>query len=499
MRQFPTHHNPLLATDVYKLGHQLQFCPGTDYVYSYLQARSDKTFDSTVFFGLQYYLKNYLMTPLTEAMGEEFIEYHTKILGGCPQQTKDRIRALCKLGYWPLKIKAVPEGSTVPVRNVLMTIESTNPEFYWCVGFVESLLLKVWYPTTVATCSRKYRKLVDYMFDATCDDTPDMDGLRDFMVHDFGYRGDPTEEGAAISGSAHLLSFKGSDTIPALPFTERFYGPATMLSVPASEHSVMCSFGKDDELAAFRHMLKTYPTGIVSIVSDTYDVYRVLTEFAQALKPEILARDGKVVFRPDSGDPETIICGDPLDGGPYDVTPKFLGAIRLLDKMFGSTVNSKGYKVLNPKVGLIYGDGMYYERYERTLQRLKDMGYAACNLVIGVGVILRNHSRDTLGFANKATYVKVNGQPRDIVKSPVTDPKKKSHKGLLSLQYYQGQFETVDECSELAESQTLLRTVFEDGKLLIDQTFEEARSSRVNREWIKTHKEKIHLSMSSAA
>lgn len=493
MKQFPTHHNPLLATDVYKLGHMSQYCPGTSYVYSYLQARSDKTFDFTVFFGLQYYLKNYLLTKLTPEMGEEFIEYHTKLLGDCPEETKTRIRALCKLGYWPLKIKAVPEGVTMPVRNVLMTIENTHPEFYWCVGFVESLLLKVWYPTTVATCSRRYRNFVDVMFNRTCDEKDD--ALKPFMVHDFGYRGDTSEESAAVSGGAHLLSFTGSDTIPALPWVERFYGPATMLSVPASEHSVMCSFGQVDELAAFRHMLKTYPTGIVSIVSDTYDIYRVLTGFAKELEPEILGRQGKTVFRPDSGDPEKIICGDP---DARIGSAEWLGAIRLLDRQFGATVNSKGYRVLDPHVGLIYGDGMYYERYVRILNRLSDMGYAASNLVIGVDGILRNHSRDTLGFANKATQVIVDGEVRDIEKSPVTDQKKKSHKGKLSLGYERGQFVTHDQCTPHHEANSLLRTVFTNGELLIDQTFAEARSDRVTRNWVKYHAEQVHMASEAA-
>lgn len=472
-------NNLLLQTDVYKMGHMEQYAPGCDKVYSYLIARSGRKFNETVFFGLQYYIKRYLSQPITPAMGEEFLTYRKMILGGeNSPEVESKIRALCKLGYLPLEIKAVEEGTVLPIRNVLMTITNTHPDFYWVVGFVESLLLKLWYTTTVATCSYQYRRLVDKYFSDTDDES--LNALKDFQVHDFGYRGDSSEEGAAISGIAHLLSFLGSDNVPALPCAIEYYHANTdepiLLSVPASEHSVMCSFGRDQEIEAFRHMLKKYPTGIVSIVSDTFDVYRVLTEFAENLKEDILSRDGKVVFRPDSGNPEYIICGDP---NAEEGSNEWKGAIRLLDEKFGSSLNSKGYKVLNPHVGLIYGDGMYLERYERTLERLKAMGYAASNLVIGVGGILRNHSRDTLGFAIKATYVEVDGEAREIEKDPITDQKKKSHKGLLSLRKIGDAYVTKDQCSPEEEADSLLKTVFYNGKLV-----KEADLSSI-RKWLK--------------
>jgi nicotinamide phosphoribosyltransferase len=252
-----------------------------------------------------------------------------------------------------------------------------------------------------------------------------------------------------------------------------------MASVPASEHSVICSFTRDNELAAFRNMLRLYPEGIVSIVSDTYNVYTVLTDFARELKSEILARpeNSKVVFRPDSGNPEYIICGDPE--APVG-SNEWKGAVRLLDEMFGSTVNRKGYKVLNPKVGLIYGDGMYLARFERTLARLVEMGYAASNLVIGVGGILRNHSRDSLGFALKAIYIENNGLGVAIEKDPVTDHKKKSHKGLVALLKRDGKYETIDECTWDEERESLLTPVFRDGKMLVEYTFDEIKKSVAN-------------------
>ncbi len=477
-RLLPTQNNALLGLDVYKMGHMEQYVPGCNKVYAYLTARSNRKFAKMLFFGLQYYLKQYLSRKLTPAMGEEFLRHRERILGTKNSvEVERKIRALCVLGYFPLEIRAVPEGTVIGVRNVVMTITNTHPDFYWCVGFIESLILKIWYSITVATCSYTYRELVDVMYERTVD--PEAYVAKQFTVHDFGYRGDSSEEGAALSGVAHLLSFTGSDTVPALSFADKFYNTTendlVMASVPASEHSVMCSFGREDELAAFRNMLDLYPSGIVSIVSDTFNIYRVLTEFARALGPQILARPAgsKVVFRPDSGNPEHVICGNP-EAEPGSLEWK--GGIRLLDEAFGHTVNAKGFKVLNEKVGMIYGDGMYLERYERTLRRLEEMGYAASNLVIGVGGILRNHSRDTLGFAIKATYVEVDGVPRDIEKDPITDPGKKSHKGLLRLERDEdGNYVTRDGCTKEEEATSLLRHVFRDGKILIDESLAEIR------------------------
>jgi nicotinamide phosphoribosyltransferase len=472
---FYTNDNLLLLTDVYKMGHMEQYVPGTEKVYSYLCARSSKNFNKAVFFGLQYYLKQYLTLPILLQHVDEFISDRTAILGSDSLLVREKMTALANLGYLPIEIKAIEEGEIVPVKNAMMTITNTLPEFYWVVGFVESLILKLWYPITVATQCYTYREVVENAFNDTVD--PDMFFLKDFMVHDFGYRGDTTEEGAYLSGAAHLLSFQGSDTVTAARFVRQVYNADTnkpiMGSVPASEHSVMCSYGREGELDAYKRMLSLYPTGLVSIVSDTYSVWNVLTNFVTVLKDEILARDGKVVFRPDSGNPEFIICGDPdADEG----TPEHKGCIRLLDEAFGHTVNSKGYKVLNPKVGLIYGDGMYLDRYKRTLARLKEMGYAANNLVIGVGGILRNHSRDTLGFAIKATYVEVNGEHRDIEKDPVTDPGKKSHKGLLALHKDEfGNLTTKDVCSIEEEKEGLLIPVFRDGKILKEYNFHDIR------------------------
>ncbi len=487
--------NPLLRTDVYKMGHMEQYCPGTDLVSAYLMARSDKLYPHTVFFGLQYYLQEYLSQPITEDHVDEFLQTREEILGlPNPPEITAKAYGLAKLGYWPVSIKAVPEGSVIPVRNALLTTKNTHPDFPWAGGFLESLLLKIWYPISVATCSFQYRLMAErYWRKSVPDDV--RKALIKFAVHDFGYRGDKTEEGAGISGVAHLLSFTGSDTVVAIPTAKQYYGAdkgKVMMSVPASEHSVMCSFGREDELEAFRNMLRLYPEGIVSIVSDTYNVWDVLTDFAEKLKPEILARKGKVVFRPDSGNPEHIINGNP---DSTDMRER-AGAIRLLDQVFGHDVNSLGYRTLNPKVGLIYGDAMYLERYERTLATMLAQSYAASELVIGVGGILRNFTRDSLGMALKATYVTINGKPREIEKDPVTDHKKKSHKGLVKLEVGEdGLIRTVDQCTPEQEDDPsgLLVPTFLNGRLQHRTTLKEIRNS------IDAHVEEILAAEAKAA
>lgn len=465
--------NPLLATDVYKMGHMEQYVPGTDRVYSYLCARSDRYYKDLVFFGLQYYMMKYLQ-PVTHLQAEEFLDYRKRILGFSSTEITDKVMALADLKYWPLRIKAIPEGTVLPVKNALFTIESTLPEFYWAVGFVESMLLKVWYPCTVATNVYKYWQAVRRHLNATVEDDK-INNYADFMVHDFGYRSDSSEESAAISGAAHLIMFKGSDTVQALSLLDTYYNAkssdeATMLSVPASEHSVMCSYGMDNELQAYTRLLDLYPSGIVSIVSDTYDIYRVCTEYLTHLHDKIESRAGCVVIRPDSGNPPDIICGDPT---APEGSPQQLGVLRLLEQKFGSTVNSKGYKVLNPKIGLIYGDGMYFERYENTLLRMREMNFAASNLVVGIGGILRQGTRDTLGMALKATEVSVNGSARDIMKSPITDPGKKSHTGRLQVyRDHDNVICTRDQATLEQENNSLLKLVFENGKMIRSFSFD---------------------------
>lgn len=465
--------NLMLCTDVYKMGHMEQYPKGTTKVYSYLLARSDKKMPSTLFYGLQYYLKKLTVKP-TQEMMDEFLEYRKSILGmDASDDIKKKLADLVKLGFIPLKIKAVREGSNIPVRNVLMTIENTVPGFHWVVGFFESLLLKIWNTCTVASYSKKLQQLCKKYADETCDNA----GHLPFQVHDFGYRGVSSEETAQLSGSAHLINFLGTDTVTAIKLIKETYGATEPigLSVPATEHSVMCAFGQENEFQAFENLLDLYPKGIMSIVSDTYDLWNVLSKFAPKLKNRILERDGRVVFRPDSGDPPKIICGDP--DAQYG-SDEWLGALQLLDRTFGSTVNSKGFRVINPKVGLIYGDGMFFERFDRTLGLMKELGYASSNLVIGVGgLLLQQHNRDDQGFAIKATFAEVNGEMKELMKDPVTDTKKKSHKGLLALfKDVKGRYYTKDQCTADEEASSLLETAFLDGKVARQTTFDEIRA-----------------------
>lgn len=463
--------NLLLMTDVYKLGHMRQYKPGTTKVYSYLCARSTKKYNDALFFGLQPYLK-LLETPITEADGEEFLSYYTMILGSqAPADISEKISDLVKLGYLPLEIKAVPEGTIIDNKNVLATVTNTHPDFYWVVGFFESLLLKVWAPTTVATKSLQFKRIAKKY----TDETSDADFLMPFLVHDFGYRGVSSEETAEICGAAHLVNFAGTDTVPAVKFMKEVYHGEGLIgaSVPATEHSIHCSFGPtpENEIEYVSRQMELNPTGLMSVVSDAYDYWRMLTVTLPAVKDKILARDGKYVVRPDSGDPLKILCGDPeAEVG----SPANKGTFRILEEIFGSTVNSKGYKELNPKIGVIYGDGMYLERYEAILSKMKEMGFANTNLVVGIGgLLLQQHNRDDLGFAFKATYAEINGEAVELFKDPITDPGKKSHKGLMKLVKEDGKFVTKDQQTDDQGGE--LVTVFKNGKTVKEYTLTEIR------------------------
>lgn len=444
------------------MGHMLQYPEDTTEVFSYLEAR--KPGHDVIFFGLQYILKKYLSKKITVKNTAEFCKYYESILGEMPNEVHLKLAAL--IGYhWPIEIRAVAEGTIVPTGNVLLTIRNTHPDFAWCVGFLESLLLKVWYPSTVATHSKKYRDLVEDYARETCD----TDSHIPYAVHDFGYRGVSSEESAAIAGAAHLLNFYGSDTVCANKFLDKYYGAEFYVkgrSIPASEHSVMCSYGREHEWDAFDRMLELYPEGPVSIVSDSYDYWSIISQYTASRIQKIMSRKGKVVFRPDSGDPIKVICGDP---GYEDYTPQRKGSLEILWNRFGGHVNRKGYRVLDPHVGLIYGDGMYYERFEEMLATMKKLGYASSNLVIGVGgLLLQNHSRDEFGFAIKATHItKRDGTKLAVFKDPQTDSSKRSKRGYMQLYENElGQYVTVDsEEFYEAAGNSKLKLVFKDGAL----------------------------------
>ena len=465
--------NLLLMTDVYKLGHMRLYKPGVTKVYSYLCARSTKKEQQALFFGLQPYIKLLEKGVSREDM-EEFMSYYTEILGTTPPaDISQKIQALVNLGYIPLEIKAVPEGTFLDNKNVLATVTNTHPEFHWVVGYFESLLLKVWNTTSVATLSHKFKRLVTEF----TKETSDSDFLLPFLVHDFGYRGVSSEQTAELSGAAHLVNFCGSDTIPAIKFMKENYAGEGLIgaSVVASEHSIHCSFGptEQDELDYVNNMMDTNPTGIISVVSDAYDYWRMLTVTLPKVKDKILAREGKYVVRPDSGDPKSILCGDPT--APAG-SPAHKGTFVLMEELFGVTINSKGYKELNAKVGVIYGDGMYFDRYKDILTTMKNMGYANTNLVIGIGgLLLQQHNRDDLGFAFKATYAEINGKATELYKDPITDPGKKSHTGLMQLVKENGKYVTKDHATIAEEATGELVTVFKNGKVTKEYTLTEIR------------------------
>lgn len=490
-------HNPILSCDMYKVGHPFQYPQGTEYVYSNFTPRSSKLAnklgevfnDKVVFFGLQGFIKEWLIESFNEnffALPKEEViaEYQRLVDSALGKGSVDvaHIAALHDLGYLPLEIKALPEGSSVSMKVPVLTVKNTHPDFFWLTNFIETMAsAELWKATTSATTAVQYKRLLtDY---AKVTGAPV--AFVPWQGHDFSMRGMSGVHDAAVSGAGHLLSFLGTDTIPAIDYLEQYYGAKESFvggSVPASEHSVMCAGGMDDEEGTFRRLItEVYPSGIVSVVSDTWDFWNVLTVTAVKLKEEILARkpdalgNAKVVFRPDSGDPADILCGD---ASALVGSPAYKGAVECLWDSFGGTVNEKGYKMLNERVGLIYGDSITLERAKDILERLKQKGFASSNVVFGIGSYTYQYAtRDSYGFAMKATHAVVNGVGHNLFKDPVTDSGvKKSAKGLLRVEEENGMFVLYDEQTEEQEEQGVLVTVFKDGKLTVEQTLDMIRA-----------------------
>lgn len=484
---------PLHACDFYKTGHIFQYPKGTELVYSNFTARSDKLKNipdelwtgKLAFFGLQHFIKDFLVREWSLGFfwqDKKLIlkEYERRLDNalGKGAVTTQHISDLHDLGYLPLCIKALPEGSLVPMRVPCLLIYNTKPEFFWLTNYLETALSAcLWKACTSATVAHHYRLLLEKYADLTGADK----SFVPFQGHDFSFRGMSGLEDAALSGAAHLTSFVGTDTIPAIDLLDASYSGLTEnellgCSVPATEHSVMCMGTKESELQTFRRLItELYPAGIVSIVSDTWDFWRVITEYALTLKAEITKRDGKVVFRPDSGDPVKIICGD-LNAKKNSAVYK--GAVECLWDIFGGATTKEGYKVLDSHVGLIYGDSITLERAEQILRKLKAKGFASSNIVLGIGSYTYNYAtRDTFGFAVKSTYGIVAGEEREIFKDPITDSGvKKSAKGLLAVRYNGEEFVLVDQQATIDEILgDCLEEVFRDGKLIKDQTISQIR------------------------
>ena len=476
--------NPFLLTDYYKVGHTFQYPENTTLVYSNLTPRKSrlKETDHMVFFGLQYFIKEYLLSyfnenffnrPKESVMEEYKRRIRTSLGSDLPSY--EHIEKLHDLGYLPLEIKALPEGSLVPMRVPCLTIVNTKPEFYWLTNFLESILsAEIWQPCTSATIAFQYRKLLDRY----AEETGVPSEFVQWQGHDFSFRGMSSLESAITSGMGHLLSFTGTDTIPAIDALEQYYSADADKeliggSVPATEHSVMCSGSKDGELETFKRLItEVYPSGIISIVSDTWDLWKVCTEYLTELKDIVMERNGKVVIRPDSGDPVKVICGD--KNGKTTTEKK--GVVELLWDIFGGTITEKGFKLLDPHIGAIYGDSINLDRAEAICEGLKQKGFAS-QVVFGIGSFTYQYNtRDTFGLAMKATYVEVNGEGRAIFKDPVTDDgTKKSAIGLLQVKYEDGEFILNDNVSKKEEKQGELKTVFKDGKILKEFTLNDIR------------------------
>ena len=452
--------NILLLTDSYKVSHAHQYPVGTETVYSYFESRGGD-FPEVTFFGLQYFLQEYLegevvtFERINEA--EKILKAHFGPGFKFPRERWDYILYEHD-GKLPVKIKAVKEGAAVPTHNVMLTIENTDPKCWWLTNYLETLLVQVWYPSTVASNSKACRDIIlRYL-----EETGDPAGI-DFKLHDFGYRGSTSVESAAIGGCSHLVSFLGTDTLAATILAYNHYScEMAGFSIPASEHSTITSWGRDNEVDAFKNMLELYPTGLVACVSDSFDIYKACSElWGKELRDKILNRDGTLVVRPDSGDPVTVLL-------------KCLG---LLGDAFGYTTNAKGYKVLDPHVRIIQGDGIDRLAIRNILSALERSGWSADNLAFGSGgSLLQRFHRDTSKYAFKCSWVQVNGKGRDVYKDPITSKGKKSKPGRLALlcDPYRGYF-TVPEAE--ANGNDCLETVFEDGYMMRSQTLDEIRET----------------------
>ncbi|SIO46544.1 nicotinate phosphoribosyltransferase [Chitinophaga niabensis] len=464
--------NLILLADAYKYSHHKLYVPGTNKIYSYLESRGG-LFSETVFYGLQYLLKAYLEGQvITAEKIKEASEMLPEVFGRDDVFDASRFQYLLEehSGHLPVRIKAVPEGTVVPVKNVLMTIENTDPKCYWLTNFLETLLMQVWYPNTVATLSREIKKIVLQYFKATAS-AASQAGI-DLVLNDFGFRGATSVEAAGLGGSAHLVNFSGSDTLAASTFAKRYYhaSKAPGLSIPATEHSIVTLLGEAGEEKIFKHVLDTFPEGTIACVSDSYNIFRACEEYwGTLLKDQVLARKGTLVIRPDSGDPVRTLL-------------KVFGI--LMDK-FGFTLNEKGYKVLPPQVRVIQGDGINYQSIREIYAALQQAGISAENLVLGMGgALIQKVNRDTQEFALKCSYAEINGEGVDVSKSPVEMDAsgelrtsfKKSKAGKFKLVKGSDGYKTVgaDEFPELPD---VLETVFEDGKLVKDQRFEDIRKN----------------------
>ena len=449
-------YNLLLDVDSYKVSMFKQYPPGTEYVFSYVEARGGDT-DKILFFGLRYYLEEYLSKPITREdidEAEEIFSQH-----GVPFNKEGWEYILEKYnGYLPVVIRAVPEGTVIGLSNVLLTIQNSDPKCFWLTTYLETSLLRIcWYGTTVATTSWKIKRLIKKHLEYTADS---IDSL-DFRLHDFGARGVSSYESSMIGGAAHLINFKGSDTVAGIRMLRDYYnGGVCGFSIPASEHSTITSWGKDNEVESYRNLLNQFGQSgkVFACVSDSYDIFNACEKlWGGELKDEVVNSGATIVIRPDSGNPATVV----------------LNCLDILSEKFGYTINSKGYKVLN-YVRVIQGDGINEDSINDILSLINSHQYSAENVYFGMGGALLQHvNRDTYQFAMKCSAIRVNGEWRDVYKDPVTSAAKQSKRGKLDLIKNGNDFETVREGNSIASE---LELVFAGGAIYSSDTLETIRN-----------------------
>ncbi|MCY9737481.1 nicotinate phosphoribosyltransferase [Paenibacillus alvei] len=564
-------YNPMLLCDFYKISHREQYPQGTEYVFSTWTPRSSRIdgINKVVAFGFQAFIKKYLIDYFNENFfnrpKKDVVNEYKRIIKhtlNIKNPDTEHIEKLHDLGYLPIMISAVPEGTLVPIRVPMLTIENTEPEFFWLTNFLETLMsCELWQASTDATIALQYRKILNSYAKLTTGSTAGVE----FQGHDFSMRGMAGLEAAKSAGAGHLLSFSGSDSIPAALFLEEFYNAnveeeLVITSIPATEHSVMCANGRDEKEVIERLITEVYPSGFASIVCDTWDFWNVVDTYVRELKDVIMNRDGKVVIRPDSGNPVDILCGKVFDQfesveeatqiledndvwdeateacagrhcmgdseyvkefkvgdkyyrATYEVeynrhdktyyyvdgidlrsceefipTPEDKGLIELLWEIFGGTVTPQGYKVLDSHIGAIYGDSITLERCEAICKRLKDKGFASTNVVFGVGsYTYQYNTRDTFGFALKATHVKINGEEKQIFKDPKTDSgMKKSQMGMVVVYKDDDGNITYKDGLSIEETVTcgldeIMQNIFLNGHLRNEQSLKEIRE-RLNNQ-----------------
>jgi nicotinamide phosphoribosyltransferase len=511
--------NATIAIDSYKLGHVTMYPEGTTKVYSNFTARSFKHLESLFPKDLPFFNNKAVVFGISSAVKEindafqlsffdqpkdvvisEFREAIRPFIGdNSPDEIVSKMEALYDLGYLPIKVKSLPEGTMVGPNIPMMTITNTHPDFAWLTNYLETFISsQIWKLSTTATIAKVYKNIFDYFAQKT-GTAPE---FTLFQGHDFSSRGMSGMADAARSGAGHLTSFMGSDSVSSVDYVKRYYKAEGFIagSVPASEHSIMTMGLEEGEIDTFRRIFKKFPNGVVSIVSDSYDYWDTITNKARVLKDEIMARGKdsiglcKTVFRPDSGDPVDVICGtkkytisEVLYTPPFTIAgahirsmkPEEKGSVHCLYDIFGGTKTDTGHIQLDEHVGLIYGDSITPVRAYNILKKLDEKGFASGNIVLGIGSYTYNYlTRDSLGFAMKATYAEINGKGIQIYKAPKTDSGKKSAKGMLRVDKIAGEYVLVDGLDNDEGGE--LKVIFEDGKFQNLPTFKEIRDRLAN-------------------